>query len=178
MAFTATLSTSRTNRSLIGEWWRSVDHITLGFMICLIGAGLILGMAASPAASARLGLDNPFYFLFRQGLFVTIGLIGAFILSLMTPSNARRIGVFALAGSVGLMLLLPSIGYEVKGATRWLKVGPFSLQPSEFAKPAFIVFAAWMFSVRKRDTNVPAVGIVFAVYLGLIALLIGQPDFG
>ena len=135
-------------------------------------------MAASPAASARLGLDNPFHFLFRQGLFVTIGLMGAFILSLMTPSTARRMGVLALLGSVGLMVLLPSIGYEVKGATRWLKLGPFSLQPSEFAKPAFIVFAAWMFSVRKRDSNVPAVAIVFAVYLGLIALLIGQPDFG
>ena len=178
MAFTATLSTSRTNRSLIGEWWRSVDHITLGFLVCLIGAGLILGMAASPAASARLGYDNPFFFLFRQGLFVTVGLTGAFILSLMTPSNARRIGILALVGSAGLMLLLPYIGYEVKGAQRWFRIGPFGLQPSEFAKPAFIVFAAWMFSVRKRDSNVPAVAIVFAAYLGLIALLISQPDFG
>ena len=109
MALIATLSTSRTKRSLIGEWWRSVDHITLGFLICLIGAGLILGMAASPAASARLGLDNPFYFLFRQGLCVTIGLIGAFILSLMAPSNARRVGILALLGSAGLMVLLPYI---------------------------------------------------------------------
>jgi len=135
-------------------------------------------MAASPAASVRLGLENPFYFLFRQGLFVTVGLIGAFILSLMTPSNARRVGILALLGSVGLMFLLPYIGHEVKGATRWFRIGPLGLQPSEFAKPAFIVFAAWMFSVRKRDSNVPAVAIVFAVYLGLIVLLIGQPDFG
>jgi len=178
MAFTATLSTSRTKRSLVGEWWRSVDHVSLGFLICLIGAGLILSMAASPAASMRLGLDNPFYFLYRQCLFVILGLTGAFILSLMRPMSARRIGVVALLGSMGLLLLLPSFGYEVKGATRWLKFGPFSLQPSEFAKPAFIVFAAWMFSVRKRDNNVPAVGIVFAVYLVLAALLISQPDFG
>jgi len=178
MAFTATLSTSRTKRSLVGEWWRSVDHVSLGFLICLIGAGLILSMAASPAASMRLGIDNPFYFLYRQCLFVILGLSGAFALSLMAPMNARRMGVLALLGSVGLLLLLPSFGYEVKGATRWLKLGPFSLQPSEFAKPAFIVFAAWMFSVRKRDNNVPAVGIVFAVYLVLAALLISQPDFG
>ena len=178
MAFIATFKTSRTNRSLLGEWWRSVDHITLGFLVCLIGAGLILAMAASPAASMRLGISNPFHFLYRQGLFVAMGLTGAFTLSLMSPSNARRIGVLALIGSVMMMLLLPSFGYEVKGATRWLKFGAFSLQPCEFAKPAFIVFAAWMFSVRKRDSNVPAVGIVFAAYLGLVALLIGQPDFG
>jgi cell division protein FtsW len=76
------------------------------------------------------------------------------------------------------MLALPFIGYEVKGATRWVRIGPLGLQPSEFAKPAFIVFAAWMFSIRHRDPNVPAVAIVFAVFFALLALLISQPDFG
>lgn len=178
MAFTSTLSSSRTNRSLIGEWWRSVDHITLGFLLCLIGAGLILSMAASPAASMRLGISNPFHFLYKQVLFVTMGLTGAFIVSLMSPTNARRIGVLTLLGAVIMMLCLPAFGYEVKGAARWLKFGPFSLQPSEFAKPTFIVFAAWMFSVRNRDNSVPSVAIVFATYLGLVGLLINQPDFG
>lgn len=178
MAFASTLMTSRTNRSVLGEWWRSVDHITLGFLICLIGAGLILGMAASPAASMRLGYENPFYFLFRQGFFVTTGLFGAFILSLLTPTNARRIAIIALLGAVGLMFMLPYVGHEVKGATRWFRFGPLGLQPSEFAKPAFIVFAAWMFSVRKRDPNVPSVAIVFATYLVMVFLLINQPDFG
>ena len=117
MAFTATLSTSRTKRSIVGEWWRSVDHITLGFLVCLIGAGLILSMAASPAASIRLGIDNPFYFLYRQAIFVMMGLSGAFVLSLLTPSNARRIGVLTLIGAVSLMMLLPVIGYEAVSYT-------------------------------------------------------------
>ena len=76
------------------------------------------------------------------------------------------------------MLALPFLGYEVKGATRWIRLGPLSLQPSEFVKPAFIVFAAWMFSIRERDPNVPSVAIVFATYIALIAMLIMQPDFG
>ena len=113
MAFTAALSTSRTKRSIIGEWWRSVDHITLGFLICLIGAGLILSMAASPAASARLGIDNPFHFLYRQTFFVALGLTGAFIVSLMPPLWSRRAGILALASSMLLLLFLPAIGYEV-----------------------------------------------------------------
>lgn len=123
MAFTATLSTSRTNRSVIGEWWRSVDHITLGFLVCLIGAGLILSMAASPAASIRLGISNPFYFLYRQALFVVLGLTGAFVLSLMTPTNARRVGVLALMGSVLLCYFFPHLVMRSKAQPVGLNLG-------------------------------------------------------
>jgi len=169
---------ARTNRSPVFEWWRSVDHITLGFLICLIAAGLILSMGASPAASARLEYADPFNFLYRHAAFAGIGLFGAFFISMMGPVFARRIGVLALIGAIVLMLMLPFIGHEVKGATRWIRIGPFGLQPSEFAKPAFIVFAAWMFAMKKRDPKLPALQIVFAAYIVLIALFINQPDFG
>ena len=175
---TANMRPARTNRSPVFEWWRSIDHITLGLLICLIAAGLILSMGASPAASARLEYANPFNFLYRHAIFAALGIIGAFVISLMGPTFARRIGILALIGAVVTMALLPFIGHEVKGATRWIRIGPFGLQPSEFAKPAFIVFAAWMFAMKKRDPNLPAVGIVFAVYVVLIALLLPQPDFG
>ena len=176
---TTAITPARTNRSPVFEWWRSVDHITLAFLVSLIGTGIILSMAASPAAADRLHVQNPFYFMYRHIFFAALGMSGAFILSLASPSNARRIGVVALFGAIALMVLVASGGgVEVKGSTRWLRIGPFGLQPSEFAKPAFIVFAAWMFSVRKRDPNVPSVAIVFAAYLALIALLIQQPDFG
>lgn len=175
---TATIAPSRTNRSPLAQWWRTIDHITLGLLICLIGAGLILSMAASPAAASRLGYDNPFYFLYKHAFFVSAGMFGAFILSLMSPLYARRMAVLALAGSIVLMIALLFAGHEVKGATRWFRIGGFGLQPSEFAKPAFIVFAAWMFSVRKRESTIPAVGVVFGVYAFIIFLLIQQPDFG
>lgn len=172
------LITSRSRRTVIGEWWRSVDQITLSILVCLLGAGLILSMASSPAAAARLDYENSFYFLYKHMTFVGMGVFGMFILSLFDAVNARRIAVLTLIGSVLLMMALPFIGYEVKGATRWVRIGPLGLQPSEFAKPAFIVFAAWMFSIRNRDPNVPAVAIVFATYAVLVALLISQPDFG
>ena len=56
-----------------------------------------------------------------------------------------EIGVLVLLGALLLLMSLPFIGYEVKGAYRWIRVGSLSLQPSEFVKPAFIVFAAWIF---------------------------------
>ncbi len=169
---------SRTRRTPIGEWWRSVDQIQLGLLIVLIGAGLILSMAASPAATARLDYSNSFYFLYRHLVFAVMGISGTIFISFLGPVWARRLAVISLLGAIGLMIALPYLGSDIKGAKRWISLGAFSLQPSEFAKPAFIVFAAWMFSVRKRDPNVPAVIIVFAVYLLLIGLLITQPDFG
>ena len=172
------LITSRSRRTLIGEWWRSVDQVTLSILVCLLGAGLILSMASSPAAAARLDYDNAFYFLYKHMIFVGMGTFGMFIVSLFDAVNARRIAVLTLIGSVLVMLALPFIGYEVKGATRWVRIGPLGLQPSEFAKPAFIVFAAWMFSMRQRDPSVPAVAIVFVAYAALVGLLISQPDFG
>jgi cell division protein FtsW len=172
------MTPTRTNRSFILEWWRSVDHLTVVFLFCLIGTGIILSMAASPAAAARLHVANPFYFLYRHALFAFVGIGGAFVISLLSPTNARRIGVLTLVATMCLMVVVLMAGVEVKGSTRWLRFGIFSLQPSEFAKPAFIVFAAWMFSVGKRDPGVPAVTIVFVVYLLIVILLIQQPDFG
>ena len=170
--------TSRTRRFLLAEWWRSIDQLTLMLLLCLLCAGLVLSMAASPAASHRLGIASPFHFLTRHMIFAVAGFAGAVFVSLFSPRGARRIGVLALIGAALVMALLPVIGYEVKGAVRWVRVGPFSLQPSEFAKPAFIVFAAWMFSAAKRDAALPAVPIVLGVYGVLIAMLITQPDFG
>jgi len=170
--------TSRSRRFLLTEWWRSIDQLTLMLLLCLLCAGLVLSMAASPAAAHRLGIQSPFYFLMRHGVFTVIGFTGAVAVSLFKPIGARRIGVLALMGAILVMIALPYIGYEVKGAVRWVRLGPFGLQPSEFVKPAFIVFAAWMFSAAKRDPNVPAVLIVLGVYIALILLLITQPDFG
>ncbi len=168
----------RTNRFVVLEWWRSIDRVTLGLFVALLIFGLILSMAASPAAANRLGYDSPFFFLKRQTLFVLMGFGGAIFVSMLPSKNARRIGVLALIAAIIVMVVLPEFGIRVKGSTRWIRIGPFSLQPSEFAKPGFVVFAAWMFSVRKRSPEFPGVAILFLVYGVLVFLLIRQPDFG
>jgi len=172
------IAQARTNRFVALEWWRSIDRVTLGLFAALVVFGLILSMAASPAAANRLGYDSPFFFLKRQTVFALMGFSGAIIVSMFPINNARRIGILALLGGIAVMVLLPEIGHKVKGSTRWLRIGGFSLQPSEFAKPGFIVFAAWMFSVRKKSPEFPGVFILFMIYALLIFLLIGQPDFG
>lgn len=169
---------SRTNRSVVMEWWRSVDRMTLGILLALITAGLILSMAASPAAAFRMGKEEPFFFLYRHSIFAVLGVTGAIVVSMMNVAYARRLGLLALVCSILLLAALPFFGHEVKGATRWIRFAGFGLQPSEFAKPGFIVLAAWMFSVRKKSPEIPGIPILFGIYGLLVFFLIRQPDFG
>ena len=172
------LKPDRTNRNLVFEWWRSVDRVMISLFLVLMSIGLILSLAASPAAAAKLNISNPFYFFSRHLAFVFMGVSGAIFVSFFSPTNARRIGVLALLGAIIAMFAIPFIGTEVKGATRWIRFGGLSLQPSEFAKPGFIVFAAWMFAHRKKDINFPGIALVLAVYILLVMMLLRQPDFG
>ncbi len=164
--------------SFLSEWWQSIDKVTLGLFFALLAIGVIISMATSPVAAARIDKDEPFFFLMRHLIFVFMGLGGALFLSCLSPQNARRIGILALIGSIIALILVSTHGFTVKGATRWLRVGPIGLQPSEFIKPAFIVFAAWMFTATRRDPRVAGKLIVFIVYGLIIFLLIRQPDMG
>ena len=164
-------------RAAVG-WWRGIDRTLLFVVLALIATGLMLSMAASPAAADRLGIEDPFYFLYRQGVFATLSLVGVLAISSLSPTGARRLAAVALLGSLALMVAMPFIGHEVKGATRWIRIGSFGLQPSEFLKPALIVTAAWLFAEEKRGAPVPGRIIAFAIFLVSIGLLMIQPDFG
>ena len=69
----------------------------------------------------------------------------------------------------------PFIGTEIKGATRWLPMPGFSLQPSEFIKPLFAVTAAWLFTRQCERKGFPALSVNIALYILIVVfLLIGQ----
>jgi cell division protein FtsW len=73
---------------------------------------------------------------------------------------------------------LPFLGHSAKGATRWLQLGGFSLQPSELMKPSLIVLAAWMFTEGQKGQGVPGVSIAFGLLILSAILLLIQPDVG
>ncbi len=77
-----------------------------------------------------------------------------------------------------LMMALPFLGHSAKGAQRWFQLGGFSLQPSEFMKPALIVLCGWMFSEGQKGEGVPGVSIAFVIYGLAVALLLVEPDVG
>lgn len=170
---------SRNDQGAIAQWFWTVDRGLLGAALALVGLGVALSFASSPAAIlADESISDPFHYSWRMIAFASVGVTTMLVASLLSPRGVRRIALLALLGAIGTMALLPFIGDEVKGAARWINLGPFSLQPSEFAKPGLIVFAAWMFSEGQKGQGVPGVSIAFAAYLLSVALLVIQPDIG
>ena len=168
---------ARSDRSALGVWWWTIDRWLLGAAAVLIGLGILLSFAASPAA-ARMNVGDPFHFALRQCVFAVVGasvLIGA---SMLEVRMVRRLSFFIFVGAIALMIALPFMGHTAKGATRWVEFAGFTLQPSEFLKPALIILVAWMFSEGQKGEGVPGVTIAFALYAISVALLLIQPDVG
>ena len=170
---------SRNDQSHVAQWFWTVDRGLLGAALALMGLGVMLSFASSPAAIlADESITDPFHYSWRMIVFATAGVSLMLTMSLLSPRGVRRIAVLGLLGSIFVMALLPFIGDTVKGAARWVNLGPFSLQPSEFAKPSLIVFAAWMFAEGQKGQGVPGVSIAFGFYAVTVALLLIQPDIG
>lgn len=170
--------TSRAEPSLSGRWWWSIDRVILSTMVALMVSGVVLLMAGGPPVAERLGLPT-FHFVNRQAVYLLAALAVFLATSLLTPRQVRRAAliVFAvsLAGVVGTLYF----GVEVKGAKRWLTLGPLgSVQPSEFLKPAFVVMAAWAFAEGGRRPDLPGTIIAFLLLPLTIVPLVMQPDFG
>jgi len=170
---------SRNDQSLVARWFWTVDRGLLGAALALMGLGVALSFASSPAAIlADESITDPFHYSWRMMVFAGAGLVAMLTTSLMSPRGVRRIAFLALLGAIVVMMALPFIGDTVKGAARWINLGPFSLQPSEFAKPGLIVFAAWMFAEAQKGQGVPGVTIAFGFYALTVCLLLIQPDIG
>ena len=170
---------SRNDQSPIAQWFWTVDRGLLGAALALMSLGVMLSFASSPAAIlADESITDPFHYSWRMIVWATGGVGLMLVTSLLSPRGVRRIALLGLLGAIVVMALLPFIGDTVKGAARWVNLGPFSLQPSEFAKPSLIVFAAWMFAEGQKGEGVPGVSIAFGFYAVTVALLLIQPDIG
>ena len=76
------------------------------------------------------------------------------------------------------MWLAILVGPEVKGAHRWINIGPLNLQPSEFVKPAFVVIAAWLLAEKAKRPDMPGLELASLIFAGILVCLVIQPDFG
>jgi cell division protein FtsW len=168
---------ARTDTSVIGCWWWTVDRWSLGALTILGAFGVLLILAASPSVADRLGLDS-FYFVRRQFVLMPLA---AFILasvSLLSPKEVYRLAVAVFISSMILLIMALALGAEIKGARRWISIAGLSLQPSEFVKPSFIVIVAWMLDQARLKKGYPGNFLIGALFLLVIALLLMQPDFG
>ncbi|WNJ99292.1 putative peptidoglycan glycosyltransferase FtsW [Thalassospiraceae bacterium LMO-JJ14] len=167
----------RTDTSLLGKWWWTVDRWTLAAVALLLAFGAVMTLAASPAVAERIDVGS-FHFIKRQAVFLSLAALTIFGVSLMSLKGVRRLAILCTLSSLFLMLLTLFFGAEIKGATRWLSIAGFSLQPSEFVKPGIAVVAAWLFARQRMDERFPGFQMSIAVYLVTVAILLMQPDVG
>ncbi|MGX1742903.1 FtsW/RodA/SpoVE family cell cycle protein [Bosea sp. NPDC055353] len=169
---------SRAEPSLSGRWWWSIDRLILTALVALMVSGVVLLMAGGPPVAERLGLST-FHFVNRQAAYLAVALVIFLGVSLMTPRQVRRAALLIYIGSLVMVVATLYFGVEVKGAKRWLTLGPLgSVQPSEFLKPAFVVMAAWAFAEGTRRPDLPGTILALLLLPFTIVPLVLQPDFG
>lgn len=162
--------------NFIKRWWKVIDQQTIIAMVILLAFSLMLVTTASPAVANRIGLtDN--YFSSRHVVFLNLAVIIILTFSLLDKKWIRRLAIFGFLGSLLMLVLVKFYGFEVKGATRWINIGGFSYQPSEFMKPFFAVVTGWILSLQYHE-EFPSFKVCFMLFLCVAALLIIQPDFG
>ncbi len=167
----------RSDRGLLAQWWFTVDRGLMFAVLLLMASGVLVSMAASPPVADRIGIDT-FHFIKGQLFYLCFAVPVLVALSFFPPRLARRAGLAMFFGALLLMVLALFFGPEIKGAHRWIDVGPVTLQPSEFAKPAFVIVVAWFLAERTRRPEMPGLFIAFLMAILFIGLLVMQPDFG
>ena len=167
----------RQNKNIFTSWWWTVDRLSLFVTFMIVAFGAIMVTTASPAIAERIGLDS-FYFVKRQLVFLFLSIIILLFTSFLSPLTIRRGASIGFAFGILMLLIVLIFGTETNGAKRWISLFGFSLQPSEFMKPFFIIVTAWMLSESKvrKDFNGGTISLV--LYILLASLLIMQPDFG
>jgi len=158
---------------------RKPDYIFIGISIALLVLGLVI-LASAGQVIGQEKFNDPFYYLKHQIFYGLLpGLIGMFLALKIKYTFWKKISLIFLVFSLILLCLVffPKIGYEFKGAKRWIGIGKISFQPTEIAKLSFIIYLAGIFSKsRKIDSSSIVPFLVVLFILGCLIAL--QPDIG
>ncbi|GAB5428852.1 MAG: putative lipid II flippase FtsW [Devosia indica] len=168
---------SRAEKTPLAEWWWSIDRELLGALIMLLAVGMVLSFGASPAVAERIGLDE-WHFVIRHALFCLLAVPVMLATSLLNQRQARFVALATLVVMTILLWATLHFGTEVKGARRWISIAGWTIQPTEFVKPAFAVIGAWLFSEHMIHRNVPGRAIATIIMGLLVGALLLQPDLG
>ena len=168
---------ARTDTSIVGHWWWTVDRWALLSLLLLLALGALLTQAASPAVAERIGFAAG-HFSLRHMIYLPLSVGAIFCLSLLSTHSVRRVAAIGFLISLLLTLATVLVAADINGASRWLKFGSLSLQPSEFLKPFFAVVTAWMLAAGIAQPGFHGRIIACALLVCVLAILVAQPDIG
>lgn len=157
------------------------DYVLLGAVICLSALGLIMVMSASGIMAEKVYGDK--YALFwKQGMYMLVGFVVLTVAMRATMTIFYRRPYFwiIVAAALLILTLVSPLSTTAGGASRWLRLGPFSVQPLEAAKIALVFYLAYFFANKQDLVQTFSVGFLPPILMtgGLCLLLLLQPDFG
>jgi len=160
---------------------RKTSRTLVAIVLALLSLGIVM-LASTSSIKGATTFNDPYYFLKRQLIWVSLSLVAAMILFRFDYHWWQKLSIPLMIVSVGLLVLVfvPGIGLRVGGSNRWLRLGLLSFQPSELVKfSTVVVLASWMATIGRRSRNFNE-GLLFPVIgLGVVlGLLIVEPDFG
>ncbi len=168
---------SRANTNPLARWWWQTDHSLLWAFAALMVIGIVLVGAAGSAVANRIDVEHSHFFV-RHMAFLAVGIFAMLAVSLQKEKTIRRGALIVFILAVIACVAAQFLGADVKGAKRWLYLGPFTLQPSEFLKPSFFIISAWLLSLGKKVTGYWGLAISVGLWMLCVALLMIQPDLG
>jgi len=169
------------SRSVSNGYGFTVDPVLVLMGISLLLVGLIAITSAS-IEYADWHYQSPWYHSVRHLVYISIAVVGGYIVYRVPLDFWLNTGWVWLFLSLALLILvlIPGIGREVNGSQRWLPLGSFTLQPSEFAKLALVVYLAGYLVRKEHEVRHEWMGFLkpMAVLFAVTLLLMVEPDFG
>lgn len=170
-------SFSRSDQSRFAKWWWTVDRLALASLLLIVAFGIMMIFAASPAVAERIGLDA-YHFVFKQFLYLLPSLGLMIAISFLSPRMIQKLALLGVVCSLIALVATLFIGVEIKGARRWLSLGPLSLQPSEFIKPTFAVVSGLFIALGYENADFRGKLWATGLFVLCMGLLLLQPDIG
>ncbi len=160
-------------------WWKNIDKVIFLLIVLLFSLGLFFSLASTSLIASDKLDTNSYFFFFKHLVFICFGMVILIFFSSLSKRNLFRFSIFLFFISLFLLILVPIIGTEVKGAKRWLDL--FILprfQPIELVKPFTIIFLASILSSEKNYNIYFKFCISFIAIIPTTLLLMIQPDIG
>ncbi len=166
------------NSERLSDYWRNIDKNILFSFLTLFFLGVFFSFSStSSLAGERLNKD--FYHYFSKHLIFAIFAISImFIISYLNESFLKKMILPIFILSLILLILVPFIGVEIKGAKRWLNLSIFRLQPIEIIKPFFVLITAGLISSSREKNSKFSYFLSLILLSIIIVLLLNQPDVG
>ena len=175
------ISAASGNRRATESRLDKLDMVLLMSAIALLAIGLVMVTSASISVAER-NLSSPFYYMQRQALYIVVGLAAAWLVYQLRLAYWEKSGIALLGLSLFLLILvlLPGVGKEVNGSTRWISLGLFNLQASEAVKLFLIIYIAGYLVRHGESVRTSMWGFIkpmLMIGLAAMLLLLPSPQF-